>query len=457
MKFSKIWLSNILSFFAAFAFKQTGRLHFFGGVYLTLAPCGGISMCVVGVSASASESSDDVISLAVSGSDVTVRANNELVILRGSHSAGGVTVEQSNNIDYLVTSNDYQLNIKKLDVYFTVHLSTSRATCNNNGGLCGQCDSDESLLDQAGSNNYFTQADINSAVLNYVATSGDGNDTVSRAGYAIHIDGVGTASSLFPADVWETEDDWVSIEIIAHILDANGVLFSYAREQVFALTLDDGVLGYQNGADAGDLGGFQVATNEWIHLIVRYDVTTGETLLQQIRADGYEYIATGLTLPMDIFPARGRMALGDWQLSTSNSGTRPSGTFRGYVDSVIIWSKMHTPHDLLRHHDYYILPTEPHVSVLWNFDEGYSTAVYDKIHAIRMRVPDGSWVSSGADIAYGEVAVSDPPESLIQSPSHFANARDNCTDLLEQVLTGSCASNDVTQPVLLPALHECGW
>ena len=399
-----------------------------------------MSMCVVGVTASVTESSSDVIALAVSGSDVTVRANDDVIILRGSHTEGGVTLEQTNNIDYVITTSNYQLNVKKLDVYFAVHLSTSRDECSENGGLCGQCDGSESLSTQASSNPSFSQVNINSAVLDYVMTSGDGDDAVSRAGYAVHIDGVGTASSTFPADVWQTDDDWVTIEIIANILDANGVLLSYAREQVFALTLNNGVLAFQNGAEEGELGGFQVATNEWISLVVRYDVTNGDTMVQQIRADGYEYQMTGLSLPLNIFPDRGRMALGDWQLSTSNAGSRPSGTFRGFVDSVLIWSKRHTPHDLLRHHDYYILSTEPHVSVLWNFDEGYGTTVYDKIRGIRMRVVEGSWVTSGADISQGEVAGAAPPESLIQSASQFAQARDNCTELLAEALTGSCAS-----------------
>ena len=69
--------------------------------------------------------------------------------------------------------------------------------------------------------------------------------------------------------------------------------------------------------------------------MVRYDVTTGETLLQMITDDGYTYQTTGLTLPLNIFPTRGRMALGNWQLSTSNAGSSLAGAFRGYVDSAI--------------------------------------------------------------------------------------------------------------------------
>ena len=104
-----------------------------------------------------------------------------------------------------------------------------------------------SLISQATSNaNTFTQATIDTAVLDYMTKSGDasGSDDISRAGYVIHLNGDGTASSLFPADAWETEVNWVTLEFIVNIIDANGGLISYSHEHAFALTLDDGVLGY---------------------------------------------------------------------------------------------------------------------------------------------------------------------------------------------------------------------
>ena len=61
-----------------------------------------------------------------------------------------------------------------------------------------------------------------------------------------------------------------------------------------------------------------------------------------------------------------------------------------------------------------------------------------------MRVPENSWLTSGADITEGEVAVAEPPESLIQSASLLQQATGNCTSLVERALT-SCSSLQTAQ------------
>ena len=91
-------------------------------------------MCVVGIE---SMSGADNLKLTVSGNDVTLLSNDAMVILRGEHTLGDLQVQQNNNMEYVLTSPGYELTIRKLDVYFNMHLKTANSDCSSTAGLCG--------------------------------------------------------------------------------------------------------------------------------------------------------------------------------------------------------------------------------------------------------------------------------------------------------------------------------
>ena len=416
-------------------------------------------MCIVAI---ALELGSDTVSLIMDGSQLEVIHNgNQRPVQNGFDIGNSYRCDRPNNIEYIFTGpNSFNLHITQLDVYMNIYLTTTK--CDGTTGVCGTCTSgsgcsnDEHvcLMQQNGivsalTQNAVGQEEINDYFKNFALSDADsllsGKISSKKAGYAMYVNGRDffVESAPFTVNCLNTEDGYLTIEITMKVLDANGVLFAFASEDTFAVILNDGTVGFQLGNDV-KMTPFQISTNEWIVFSMIYKVDDGTAILHHIDGNGvHKYLEVEVF--ENVFPIGGAMSIGRWKVSVSLVTNAPITYFEGYIDRFVIWKKRFGIGDEQRHAPYYLLSTEPYLGLLYNFDEGFSSRVYDKVNNVALSVPMKGWYVSEADITEGAVTSDTPPESLFSTDDIRETAEETCTRLLDTGALGSTCDVEAYQ------------
>lgn len=432
--------------------KETGIFSFYetrdGSINIELlqAPCGGFGMCVLAV---ALEIDGHNLLLKVSGDSVETYLDDSLKVVQYGFDIGSsdYRLRRPNNIKYIIEGPDsFSLEISKMEIYLNIDLKTS--VCSGVTGICGDCSALDENLSQADINSDVQQQDLISAEIETLM-----GDTIisNKAGYALYLNGMGAVSKRLPADLYETTDGFITIEITAKIMRAEGVLMSFASKDLFVIILKQGLIGFQYQNEV-KMTKFEVDIRSWIRLGIVYDIAGGSVVLHHITENGIHKYETVSSFE-NVFESEATLSIGQGQIVQTNNSVAPvmadiDNSFQGYVDRVIIWKFRFSPADILRHSTYYILKTEPNLGVVWNFDESYGEYSYDRVESIAMKLPPNAWVTSGAPVTKGEVSTDISSESGLNFKNEeFKGLADaKCSELLNYGDLGDECGTEAYRP-----------
>lgn len=427
----------------AISARRTGTFTFYQNqagtvkIEISQAPCSGFSICIVSVGI---QIHSTVLVMRMDGEDMKVYKDGQLQVYDDEISITNTyTFTRSNSIHYAINGpSNFQLQVVVIGTHMNLFLKMPNNNCNGASGICGDCDN--------AMNYQISQSQVVSNVFNQAVSSGDSilqDTSVTLAGYAVYLDGnAGAISERFHSESLTSSDGWMTFHFTIYIETAEGVLFTYAVNKVFAIILVDGFVGFQYGDDVL-MTDFEILTNEWIVFSMAYEIDTGRILLDQTSGSTQSswmryrrHYSTYDSTFYNLFIESGRISLGLWQMTDLNIGVPPAERFVGYIDRLLWWGQLMGLADIINIRSTYILRQNNIIAII-DFDEGYGTYTYNRVDGVQMRVPVSSFYLSSADIIGGETSLEVSPEALFSRESLLTVTGTTCRDHFESITMSS--------------------
>ena len=215
----------------------------------------------------------------------------------------------------------------------------------------------------------------------------------------------------------------LTIELLVKIYRYGGTIFSYAREQIFAL-INDEKLKIVYGDKVIDTG-LSNEIGKWNQISLVFKTFVGVLQLYHFNSRGSMSIRV-FRLTNVVFMIGGILVFGQWQPSRDGKGKPPFSSFEGEIDEVRFWKRQTNP-DLIRRSWRLNVQVQkyPGLLYLWKFNQVEGLVIRDLVsgnHLYIVRFHEPLWSFSDADIPwqnvdtiYGDLLLKVEAESYCQS------------------------------------------
>lgn len=326
-----------------------------------------------------------------------------------------IFLEQTSSTTYVLNSvvKDLKFQLRVVGRGLVIAGHVKQSLCNGTNALCGNCDgnrdndfnvTDGSSLEET----WRVSTEESLFVYNYGSYKEE--RVVTGGEYALKFKRVGVCSDLMP-DVLNASA--ITVEILfkmSSVRHPGGVLLTITitvtirlPDKTITVTVTltiyiEKTLKVRIGKEIWDTG-LSPEVDAWNQITFVYYKRTGAIYFYHINSIGIVRQATRTMIP-GVFNKGGIISIGQWIPAPGESDELPG--FVGLIDEVRFWNREFSLQDVKTSWRVNVLPSAPHIAILWKFNEGQGKIIHDLVSGVHLYIPSvrraPKWIFSYADV-----------------------------------------------------------
>ncbi len=300
------------------------------------------------------------------------------------------------------------LRVHLMKQFFQVIIDTDTSLCLGSIGLLGNCDMNVDN-DIPGDKGNISLVKLQSELTNLhkvaiseslFSESGDGVPALNTApGFTLSFNGTAGRSQPLTYVFEENQNrvkrtttagNDITVSLLVRARELGGVVFSYGKENTFALYNDNNLtLVCSDEVAETD---FQLSYTEWSHLIIGLDSVNYRLHMYHFTETGAISYQVMETKCLDLMQPGGRLTLGDWQPAPDGE-QRIVEPFKGEIEEFSVWVSR-LPHTILYqmfHLDIKPALFQDSVAYLYKFSEGVGYTAHELMESSDIGLPASPW------------------------------------------------------------------